>query len=620
LEQSWDGIPITSWYYPGDIARAQVSFHDTPEMMEFFSKKFGRYPWNKYDQIVVREFVAGGMENTTATILTETTLHHEKDDLHASSQGLVAHELAHQWFGDLVTCRDWADLWINESFATFCSAYYAEHYQGRPDAQMSRRGYARSYFGEDGRYRRPISCKTYRSPDNMFDRHSYQKGARVLEMLRQMLGDETFTRAVRLFLDRHRLQSVEAYQFERALEDATGLELNWFFDQWIHHGGHPEIEVRQSYDADRRRLSLRVKQTQSVDELTHLFRLPVSVAIYYSGRDPIVREIVVTKKGETFSFDVPARPDFVRFDHRSVLLMKLDFEKPRAEWVAQLSRDEDTLGRVQAAEALGELLKKGDDEALGVLSERLFVEEFWGVREAIVDALGSAGGTKAAAALERALAEKRHPRVRESAARGLGNHRLKSSLAALEKAFDSDSSDWVRERSLRSYARIDRRAALALARRGLDRSAHRERIRRASIDVIVGEDDTLSLAKVLELAKPGSSRSIRSSALNALARLGKGQDKVRKAIESQLDDPHLRTRRSVISALRSLGDRASRDALLARKAKEPVESVRQAIDDAVEALGRPRTEDELRREIEELRRRDKELEKRVRELEESKGK
>ncbi|MEE8142263.1 MAG: M1 family aminopeptidase, partial [Planctomycetota bacterium] len=325
LTDSWDGIPIASWHYPGDRERAERSFHLTADMMKLFSEKFGRYPWVKYDQIVVRDFMYGGMENTTATVLTDRTLHLAKDEPNTSSRGLVAHELAHQWFGDLVTCRDWSDIWLNESFASFCAPLYTEHHLGRPDAQMERLGQAESYFSEDKNdYRRPLYCRTYENPDVMFDSHTYPMGARILEMLRQHLGDQDFFRGVRSYLERHKFQSVETAQFRRAMEDSTGESLGWFFDQWVHHGGYPELKVTQESDAEGGRLTLKVRQTQSVDSITPLFQLPVTVGIHYASGQIQEEKVRVEKEEQSFSFQLSARPSFVRFDQHSVLLMQLD--------------------------------------------------------------------------------------------------------------------------------------------------------------------------------------------------------------------------------------------------------------------------------------------------------
>ncbi|MCZ6792473.1 MAG: M1 family aminopeptidase [Planctomycetota bacterium] len=621
LTDSWDGIPITSWHYPGDAERAKVSFHLTADMMGLFSDRFGRYPWPKYDQIVVRDFVAGGMENTTATILTDGTLHRAEHEPHVSSRGLVAHELAHQWFGDLVTCRDWAHLWLNESFATFAAALYTEHHLGRPDAQMERRRQAISYLSEDrNRYRRPIVARTYRSPGNMFDRHSYPKGARVIEMLRRFLGDERFFSALRFYLDRHRYQSVETAEFRRALEDATGESLGWFFDQWVHHGGHPEVRVREEYDPDERRLSLRVAQTQDVNRLTPLFRLPVDVGIYFSGGEVQKESVWIERQEETLSFRVPSRPAFVRFDRESILLLELDHEKSREEWLAQLRGDPDTLGRIAAAEELGESLERSrDEDAQRGLVDRLFTEAFWGVRQAIARALGKGGGEASVKALARCLREEKDGRVRETAAESLGELGQRGGLDALEAAYRGDASDWVRSASLRAHHRVDRQGSRRLAREALDVPSHRERLRTAAVGILDDLDDRESLEKILELCRPGAPRRVRYRALAALPRLGRESDEVRKALIAQIDDPHRRTRRAVHAALGRLGGDEARRALMARKPREEREEMRKALDEAIERAGRATTTEELARELEALKRKQQEVERRLKELEERKG-
>ena len=621
LTDSWDGIPVTSWHYPGGADRARLSFELTADMLEFFSERFGRYPWPKYDQIVVRDFVVGGMENTSATILTDKTLHRPEDEPHVSSRGLVAHELAHQWFGDLVTCRDWAHIWLNESFASFSAPLYTERHLGRPDAQMERLGQAHSYQREDrDRYRRPIACRTYKSPNNMFDRHTYPKGARVLEMLRQMLGDADFFRSIRSYLDRHRFQSVETQQLRRAMEDVTGESLGWFFDQWIHHGGHPEIRLRQEYDAEKRKLTLQVTQTQKVDDLTPLFRLPVEIGIFFSGGEVQKEEVRIERQEETLSFSVPARPSFVRFDRRSVLLMELEHGKPRGEWLHQLRGDPDTLGRLDAAVALGKLLEQsGDPVALEGLIERLFTEPFWGARRAVAGALGSGGGETAVKALRRCLGDDKDGRVREQAARSLGRLGLSSALGDLETIFRKGSNDWVRTACLRSYHQIDAEASRRLAREALAIPSHREMIRSAAIDILESLEDRESVGKLIELARPGAPRPVRRRAIRALGRLGQDNEEVTRALLSQIDDPHRSTRRAVFVGLGKLGGQRVREALVARKPKEEREPMRKALDEAIDRVDRPSTLEDLARELETLKRQNREVERRLKELEEKKA-
>jgi aminopeptidase N len=623
LVDSWDGIPISSWHYPGDAERARVSFGETAAMMEFFSAAFGRYPWPKYDQVVVRDFVAGGMENTTATTLTDNTLHEASDVPFESSRGLVAHELAHQWFGDLVTCRDWADVWLNESFATFCEALYVEHAHGRDEAQMVRSSQARAYLGENRRYRRPISCRTYRASNDVFDSHSYAKGGRVLEMLRDRLGDEIFRRAVRAYLTTHAHQSVDARQFERALEEASGESLGAFFEQWIHRGGHPKFTVGESYDADRHRLTLRVAQTQTVDRVTPLFRAPVEIGIHFSGGEEQVERIEVSKAEESFTFVVPTRPSFVRFDRRGVILMELEHEKNSAAWIEQLARDPDVLGRIAAAERLGALVADRDDDgSRAALLDRLALEPFWGVRREIVEALGRGRGPEIEGALARVLADPgADPRVRAAAARALASMSGsgESSLVVLERAFREDSSDPVKEAVLRSYYRASSSAPLALAREALDRPSSRDRIRRAALDILVERDDALSIARILEILGSTITAEFRMQVVRSAARLGARRPQlVDEALARHVADPLVRVRRVVYRALGDLKTQRAREALASRRGEEVDEESKKALSEAIAAADRPSTEDEIGRRIEDLQRRDEELDRRLRELEEAK--
>ena len=244
-EQSWDGLPVTSYVPKGRLDQAARSFSKTARMVEYYSDLFGyRYPWAKYSQICVDEYGWGGMEHTSATTLNLNTLHDERAELDTSSESLVAHELVHQWFGDLITCKDWSQIWLNESFATYFTTVWYEHEFGADEAAWRRYEEAQSYKTEDTkRYRRALVTSRYDKPVYMFDRHSYPKGARVLHMLRYVLGDDAFWRTIRHYTNKCALQSVETAQFRIALEEATGQGLDWFFDQWVYHGGHPQYDL-----------------------------------------------------------------------------------------------------------------------------------------------------------------------------------------------------------------------------------------------------------------------------------------------------------------------------------------------------------------------------------------
>ena len=287
IRYRWKKVPLTVWAPRGRKADAARACDKTPKMMEFFSSFTGApYPYEKYDQVFVQDFIFGGMENTTATTLTDTALLDRRSFLDASMDSLVAHELAHQWFGDLLTCRDWSQAWLNEGFATYFDALFREHDLGRDEYLQNVLSLRDNYFQEDGRnYRRSIVTTRYRDPVELFDRHLYEKGALVLHMLRGVLGDDDFRRSLRHYVARHREGSVETVDLRRAVEEVTGRNLEPFFDQWVHRAGHPEIKATFSWDEKRRTATVSVKQAQSaVDDTPLVFRMPLAVAVHRGGR------------------------------------------------------------------------------------------------------------------------------------------------------------------------------------------------------------------------------------------------------------------------------------------------------------------------------------------------
>ncbi len=272
-------MPVLYYCPPGREEDTKRAFGKTPQMIEFFSKKLGvPYAYAKYSQVAAIDFIYGGMENTSCTTQTALTLHDERAHLDFSSDPLVAHELAHQWFGDLVTCKDWSHAWLNESFATYFEALFKEHDMGYDEFMYELRANADAYFDEDkDRYRRPLSTKVYKNTNDLFDRHLYEKGSCILHMIRKQLGEDAWWRSMNHYLTRHRAQGVETVDLIDAIQDATGKNMRPFFDQWVFKGGHPEFKVRSWWDAKEKKVYVRVLQTQSVNEETPLYTLPVDV-------------------------------------------------------------------------------------------------------------------------------------------------------------------------------------------------------------------------------------------------------------------------------------------------------------------------------------------------------
>ncbi|MGQ9897610.1 MAG: M1 family metallopeptidase [Acidobacteriota bacterium] len=321
-----DGVPVQSYVYPDRYADAQRAFANLSRMMAFFSTATGiRYPYAKYAQTMIAEF-GGGMENITTTHLADHLLpraHERLDDIEA----LQAHELAHQWFGNLVTCRDWSEIWLSEGFATYFEALYMGQRFGPARLRSILAEHHATYHQawNEGR-RRPIVTRQFIHPDQLFDTYAYSRGALVLDMLRFVIGDEAWHEGIKNYLQRHQFQNVETSDFRRAMEEASGMGLDWFFDQWVYRMGHPVFEVTYTYNASRRQITVKVKQVQKTETAfkhrqTDYFRTPVEVEIVSAeGDSQTVRWLVEAEAEQEFSLPLDAAPRAVHFDphHRLI--------------------------------------------------------------------------------------------------------------------------------------------------------------------------------------------------------------------------------------------------------------------------------------------------------------
>ena len=602
-------LPIVSYVPPGRLKDAPRSFRNTPAMMKLFEQWTGTpYPWPKYAQICCDEY-GGGMEHTSATTLTLDTLHDERAALDFSSEGLVAHELAHQWFGDLVTCKDWAELWLNESFATYFATLWFEHHQGRDEALWRLHQEAQSYMREDRRYRRPIVAWTYRRPWNMFDRHSYPKGGRVLHMLRYVVGDEGFRRGIQRYLQVNAHRTVETADFRTAMEEATGLGLTWFFRQWIYHGGHPQYRVRSSYDPEKKTLRLHIRQTQKVDQLTPLFRMPVQIAVTTPGGR---REytITVAKADEVFTFPCPQRPRYVEFDPRDWILKELDFEKSLQEWIAQLESPH-VMSRYRAVVALGK--HKEQPAARDALLEVLAKEKFWGVRQTAAGQLAGFGGPKVAQALRHAARRDAHSRVRREALAALRRFKGKETVQVLLEAIQKDRSYYAVAQALRTLAVLDRPRAAQLAEKLLPQRSHREVVLRAAVDVLVQHRGSQAAPQLGRLLKPPVSANRKAAVLSALGKATAGDPKAVGQLARYLNDPRRKVRLAAIRSLEANATGAALEALRTHRGREDRPAMVQALDDAIQKLENRSELKQLRQQVnrlqQQLRRVQQQLEK-----------
>lgn len=375
VKDSWRGKEVSYYVEPQFEPYARSIFGNTPAMMEFFSNKLGvEYPWAKYAQICAREYVSGAMENTTATLHSDYLQLDDRELIDGSFEDFISHELFHQWFGDYVTCESWSNLPLNESFATYGEYLWTEYRYGRERADAHHYSSLRGYLREAGvpydNTRRqwkqePLIRFNYESQEDMFDRHSYNKGGQVLHMLRLYVGDEAFFASLKLYLETNKFQSVEIHNLRLAFEKVTGYDLNWFFNQWFMSAGHPELDINYSWDGKREMMI--VKQTQNFSKGYPVFKLPVNVDIYTGGKVER-KSITVDAKTDTFYFDAPTKPDLVNFDADKALLTWKKDHHTEGEWAYMYHHAPRYMDRLEAIDALG------DDEKMSPVAKSVIAE------------------------------------------------------------------------------------------------------------------------------------------------------------------------------------------------------------------------------------------------------
>ena len=616
FKQTWRGLPVNAYVPPGRIEDAARSFEKTPQMLEYFSNQVGvRYPWEKYSQICVDEYQWGGMEHTSATTLNVHTLHDERAHLDVSSDNLVAHELIHQWYGNLLTCKDWGEIWLNESFATYFATLWTEHDKGWDEATWERYEEAQEYLEEDKRYRRSIVNYRYNSPENMFDGHSYPKGGRVLHMLRFVLGDEAFWRAIHHYTVKNSSRGVETADLRIAIEEATGQGLNWFFDQWLNHGGHPEFDVRWRWDDEANMVHVQVRQTQKVNAVTPLFHMPVEIELAGSDGSTIHR-VEVSEKEEHFHFSADQRPARVSFDPRDWILKTLKEHKSKEEWLDQLAHDEHLMCRVRAAQALAAF--DNDQDAAGALINAASQNSFWTVRQEAAKALGKFSGSNVRKALIDVARQDDKSFVRRAAIASLASFKHDTTARALRTVVEQDRSYYAVAEALKSLAKVaaeDSKQDLIAA---LDQESHSEVILEAACKGLSDLKLTEAAEKIARLLEDETSLERRVLLVGTLAKLKADNDDAQQALYELVAEDDRRVRQRAIEALVDVGDPEAIGHLLEQRSKTETPGAIRALDEAIEKLrGKERNMEQLRQEIETLRENNRQLEERLEKLENS---
>ncbi len=608
------GVPLSYLVPRGREGDVERTFGRTPQMIEYFGTLTGvAFPWNKYAQVVVSDFIFGGMENTTATTMYEHILLDERAALDVTSDDLVAHELAHQWFGDYVTCRDWSDGWLNEGFATFMEHVWREKHLGKDEHEYAVKGDLDAYMAEAaGRYRRPIVCHAYDAPLDLFDRHLYEKGGLVLHLLRLELGSDLFWRGVSVYLKRHAFGVVETKDLQRALEEVSGRSLGRLFDQWVYRPGHPDLEVAFSWE--RGILQVAVKQTHaSTDDVPSVFEVPLHLDIV-DAQGKVHRErLAVTQRTESFAIPAAERPAFVVVDPEMRVLGDISLRAPADMLRAQVAKAPTARGRWLAAHALA---KHDDPTTRAALVARLEDEaEFWGVRATAAETLGILRGKESFAALaENAYVT--HPKVRRAVVSALGRFRTAAAAETLRPLALRDASFLVEAEAARSLGKTKQASAFDTLVDVMDRPSWADVIRVGAIDGLAALRDDRAAPHVLSRLRYGHATRARRAAILAVPKLMSDR-RGREALEELLedDDPHLRI--DVVRALTEYGDGKSRPALRGRLEVDLDPRVRRRIREALRDLGGEgkKSLEQLKEELERLQNEHTDLKARLAQIE-----
>ena len=576
-------IPLAYYVPKGLEADGERSFGRTPSMVQYFGEVTGvPYPWSRYSQVVVSDFIFGGMENTTATTMYEYVVYDERAALDVTSDDLVAHELAHQWFGDFVTCRDWPDAWLNEGFATYMEHVFRENHLGRDEYFYGVSADLDAYLGEArGRYRRPIVCREYDAPLDLFDRHLYEKGGLVLHLLRAQLGDGLFWAGVKLYLTRHAHGIVETRDLMRALEDASGRSLGRFFEQWVFQPGHPELEVDVRWEAGL--LTVAIKQQQATtDGVAGVFELPLELDVYVGEASH--RHTLELGEGasraEVFSIPSLERPRFVVIDPRGRVLGDVRLKMPNDMLRAQLAAAPDARGRWLAAKGLA---RADDIVTLRALAHSLSTEtEFWGVRVEAAEALAQVR-VQAAYDLLAASRTIKHPKVRRAVVSALGRWKTPAAALALQEHARKDPSYLVEAEAARALGKTRQSSGFETLVDLLERDSWADVIRVGALDGLGASRDERAVPHLIARTRYGHAARTRRAAILALPKLA--QDKrVRDVLEDLLDDNDPLLRLDVARALAELGDAKSVAALRARLEVETDARARRRMREAVRDL------------------------------------
>lgn len=625
-KEDLDGLEVSYYVHKRwDKETVYRSFRKTPDMIKFFESKLGvKYPWAKYAQVTAADFMIGGMENASATTQTDGTLHDEKAHKDIESDGLVAHELAHMWGGDLVTCRTWSHGWLNEGWGTQMQNEWNRHDKGDEEYLYDQYGKQQSYFNEDkDRYRRPIVKNEWERGSDVFDAHLYPGAAWRYYMLKHLVGEDRWWKILGEWMTRFSFKSAYTHDLESLFTEMTGDDYGWFFQQWLYQAGYPECKIKVSHDSDLGHVQVRIEQTQTSDDgmTPEVFRFPLTVEFVSDNGERNRYTVQVNERVHGFYYPVKDKPKQVIIDPDYATLMDWKIEKPEPMWIEQLLNGMNTIQKIKAAQALG---VKTTPKALESLGKALLEDEFWGTQVQIAKVLGSLKSEASLKQLLKATSIK-NTKARTAVASALGQfYKSPQAFEALSKLLKDAESYFVVAAAATAIGMTQHDDAFDTLSKFLKNcpTSWHDVIEIGCLQGLAATEKV----EVIDIAKKyldlGTSDWIRRHIPGILAKLGKRYKKeypeIQSILENSLRDNSYRVQQYSIAAASEYEDAVLIPALskLAETAAESglVRGARVAIRN-LSKKKQPKEIDSLKKSIEELQKENRDLKDRLDKIE-----
>ncbi len=591
-------IPLPVLTEKEHLETSLINFTDTANMMDYFEEVIGYpYPYSKYAQTCVRQFVAGGMENISATTLYYEAIHHPEDEPQQDMRSLLAHELAHQWYGDLLTCSSWSHIWLNEGFATFFEDLWMGDFYGPDHYRWRMYNNQRAYIEEELEHSHPIVWDTWERPDDVFDNHAYPGGSARLNLLRTLLGDDAFFDGITHYTKSRAEQVVDTSDFQQAMEETTDVDLDLFFEEWIYEPGFPVIKAHLSASSRKISTSQRGHGAVSVSLVIEqiqkekwgwraVFHAPVAVAWSRGG---VEHQTSIELDQRVMEVPLPgAGPlDWVRFDAETVLPMVLDFSQSESMWRNQLTSASDALTRLVAAEQFAALPQglHPNPDSIAALQAAAKHDAFTPTRVTAIQALTGLHHREADTLLQELILDE-DPEVREAAASALAEVTDVHVAPLLFKAAE-DSNASVVSASIGALVDREHPASFTLLS---DKAKRADPLRwRLTRDLVVlspetGHRDVLPF--LIGMAKEHTSADVRGAAFETLVQLDDPdhRDLILAQLAEGLYDRSYGAREQAAYALGELGDKRARLLLEGRAQVEAYPQVLRAISQALANL------------------------------------